>query len=141
MVEDRAARARPHSPAGWLLLVVLEVLVAVNALYGGIGLIVNGMGMPPDWLAGTPFGSWAIPGVLLILLVAAPMAGAAIVELAGGRRAGQLSMIAGAVLVGWIVAQVVILRHYFILQPILFAVGVLIVALARLVPHRRPRGR
>jgi hypothetical protein len=119
-------------------LVVIEVFVAVNAVYGGIGLIVNGMGMPQDWLDGTPFGTWVLPGILLLLLVAAPMASAAIVEVVvGGRRAYEASMIAGAVLVGWIGAQVVILRRFFFLQPILFAVGVLVVLFAWLVHHRR----
>jgi hypothetical protein len=132
------AHVRSSLRAAWWLLVVLEVLVAVNAVYGGIGLIVNGIGMPQDWLDGTPFGSWVLPGVLLLLLVGAPMARAAIVEvMVGGRRAYEASMIAGAVLIGWIGAQVVILRRFFFLQPILFAVGVLVVLLAWLVHHRR----
>lgn len=130
------ARVRPSPRPGWWLLVALEVLVAVNAVYGGIGLIVNGMGMPDDWLDGTPFASWVLPGVLLLLLVAAPMASAAIVEVAAGRRAYAASMTAGAVLVGWIGAQVVILRRFFFLQPVLLVVGVLVLLLAWQVHHR-----
>jgi hypothetical protein len=122
-------------------LIGLEVLVAVNAVYGGIGLIVDGMGMPAAWLDGTPFGSWVLPGVLLILLVAVPMASAAIVEFVGGHRAREVSMISGAILVGWIGAQVLILRHFFFLQPILFVVGASIVLLALLVHHSQVRFR
>jgi hypothetical protein len=58
--------------ARWAL-VALEVLIAVNAVYGGVGLMVNGMGMPGEWLERTPFDSWVVPGVLLLALVAAPM--------------------------------------------------------------------
>ncbi len=39
--------------AGGALLVVL-LLVAANAVYGGIGLMVNGMGMPLEWVDRLP---------------------------------------------------------------------------------------
>ena len=42
-------------------LIAVEILVAVNATYGGIGLIRNGMGMPDEWLERTPFSSWLWP--------------------------------------------------------------------------------
>ncbi len=42
--------------AGGALLVVL-LLVAANAVYGGIGLMVNGMGMPSEWLDRLPVDS------------------------------------------------------------------------------------
>jgi hypothetical protein len=137
--QSALARVKPHRKIGWWLLVVVEAVVAVNAVYGGIGLIVNGMGMPADWLNGTPFSSWLVPGVLLMLLIAVPMASAAIAEVVGTLRAYEVSVTAGAVLVGWIAAEVVILRHFSLLQPILFVVGILVVLLARLVHHRRAR--
>ena len=65
----------------WALAAV-EALVALAALFGGVGLIAgNALHMQDDWLVGTPFRSWVLPGVLLLLVVAAPMAAAAALEL------------------------------------------------------------
>ena len=125
-------------PVAWWLLVPLEVIIAVNAVYGGIGLMVNGMGMPGDWLDGTPFDSWTLPGVLLVATVAVPMSVAAVGELAGSRLAYLASVVAGLVLIGWIAAEVLVLRQYFFLQPVLGVAGILVVGLAWWA-HRRRR--
>jgi hypothetical protein len=129
-----AVRTRP---VAWWLLVALEVIIAVNAVYGGIGLMVNGLGMPGDWLDATPFDSWRLPGVFLLAAVAVPMSVAAILELTRWRRAYLASVLAGLVLIGWIVVQVVVLRRYFFLQPVLGAAGVLVVGLAWSAHRRR----
>jgi len=121
------------------LLVAFEVIIGVGAVYGGFGLIVNGMGMPIAWLDATPFPSWAVPGLLLLVLVAVPMALAAAAELARSRLAYASSAIAGAVLVAWIVAQLLVLRRFFFLQPVLAVAGVAVLALAWLVHHRARR--
>jgi hypothetical protein len=45
---------------------------------------------------------------------------------------------AGAVLIGWIGAQVLVLRRYFFLQPALAVAGIAVVALAWWVHRRGP---
>ena len=122
--------------ARWLL-VVFEVVIAINAVYGGIGLMVNGMGMPRDWLDSTPFHSWTVPGLFLLAVIAVPMSVAAVGELARWRRADAASVVAGVVLVGWIAVQLLVLRRYFILQPVLGVAGALVVALAWWAHPRR----
>jgi hypothetical protein len=112
------------------LLVGLELLIAVNAIYGGIGLMVNGMGMPEDWLERTPFSSWVIPGILLLLVIAGPMIVAAVAELRHDARAYVLSLAAGILQLGWILGQVLVLGRFFFLQPVLFVAGGLVVLLA-----------
>jgi hypothetical protein len=124
-------------PFAWWLLVVLEVVIAVNAVYGGIGLMVNGMGMRGDWLDGTPFQSWTLPGVLLLVVIAVPMSLAAVGELARWRLAYLASFTAGLVLIGWIAAQVLVLRRYFFLQPVLGVAGCVVVGLAWWAHRRR----
>ena len=111
-------------------LIGLELLVAVNAGYGGVGLMLNGLGMPAEWLAGTPFDTWVLPGVFLLAVVAAPMAVAAAAELTRRSWAFAASLAAGTLQAGWIVAQVAIIQRYFVLQPVMFAAGVLVVLLA-----------
>jgi hypothetical protein len=132
--EAAAVRTRP---VAWWLLVALEVVIAVSAVYGGIGLMVNGLGMPGDWLEATPFDSWTLPGVFLLAAVAVPMSVAAVGELTRWRLAYPASVLAGLVLIGWIVVQVGVLRRYFFLQPVLGVAGALVVGLAWWAHRRR----
>jgi hypothetical protein len=64
------------------VLIGLELLIAASAAFGGIGLIWNNaIRMPDDWLHGTPFGTWVLPGVLLLLIITGPMITAAVLEI------------------------------------------------------------
>ncbi len=120
-------------------LIAAELFVAVGALYGGVGLIAdNSIGMLPEWLDGTPFTSWMLPGIFLLLVVAAPMTTAAIAELRRLSWAYAASVVAGAAMVGWILAQLAIIQRYFFLQPIMAGSGVLVLVLAWFV-HRGER--
>jgi hypothetical protein len=119
-------------------LVGLQALVGANAVYGGVGLIRGGLGMPAEWLDGTPFGSWALPGVFLLAVVAVPMLAAAVAEAARWPWAYAASLAAGMLQVGWILAQVVILQRYFFLQPVLFGCGVVVLGLAWWVHRGEP---
>jgi hypothetical protein len=111
-------------------LVVLELLLGVSAVYGGIGLLTGTLGMSDDWLIGTPFASWLVPGVALLLVVAAPMLGAALLEVRGHRLAPTASVLAGVLTVGWIAVQLLVVQRYFVLQPVVLivAAGILLVA-------------
>lgn len=123
------------------VLIGAQVFAAVGAWYGGIGLIAdNSIGMLPEWLPGTPFDSWTWPGILLLLVVAAPMTVAAAAEATRLRWAYPASLLAGAALVGWIVTQWALFQRYFFLQPLMFAVGVLVLVLAWWT-HRPAGGR
>jgi hypothetical protein len=112
------------------VLVGLEVLIAASAVYGGVGLIRDGLGMPDEWLVGTPFDTWVLPGVFLLLVIAVPMVCAAAAELSRSRWAFWISLVAAASLVGWIVVQIVVIQRFFFLQPALAAAGLAIAALA-----------
>ena len=87
-------------------LIALETLVAISAVYGGVGLIWNNViGMPDDWLQATLFTSWVLPGVPLLLAVAVLMGVAAIAEVSRSPWATLASITAGAAQVGWIGAS------------------------------------
>lgn len=121
-------------------LIALEVLIAANAIYGGLGLIGSGLGMPQEWLADTPFDSWVLPGVALLIVIAVPMTIAAGAEITRATWAYRMSVTAGVLQIGWIVAQVLVLRRYFFLQPVLFVLGSLVILLAWLA-HRGASAR
>jgi hypothetical protein len=130
---DVAARTGHRKATGrrsWLLIAV-EGVIAVSAGYGGVGLIWNNViQMPPDWLQGTPFTSWVLPGVFLLLVVAIPMGAAAVLELRSSPWAQLASIVAGAAQVGWIGAQLLIMQRYNVLQPVMLGFGLAVVLLA-----------
>jgi hypothetical protein len=132
-VHDSDPTHRPVAvvPLSRPILIYLELLAAMAALYGGIGLIAdNALGITEEWLQGTPFNSWVLPGVFLLVVVAAPMLAAAAAEVTERTWAYGASMLAGAAEVSWILAQWMIIREFFFLQPIMLAVGVAVMALA-----------
>ena len=69
---------------GWppWALAGLEGLTGAAAVYGGIGLIRDGFGMPDGWLAGTPLTGWVLPGMALLIGVAVPQFAAALIAVA-----------------------------------------------------------
>ena len=129
-----AGQVRTH----WSL-VVIETLVAAAALYGGIGLIWNNaIGMPADWLGGTPFRSWVLPGVLLVLVVAVPMTVAAVLEARRSPWAPVASIIAGGAQIAWIGAELLVMQRYDVLQVIMLGVGLVVLLLAVYLRRHEP---
>jgi hypothetical protein len=45
-------------------------------------------------------------------------------------------LLAGGVLVGWIVVQIALIQQYFVLQPVMALCGLLTIGLAALLPTR-----
>lgn len=123
--------ARPHRDWAAWLTAGLAGLIAAAAAFGGIRLIHDGFGLPAGYLTATPFSSWALPGLALLLGVAVPQLAAAILIAAGHRWARPASYLAGAALVAWILVQLVVMQRYFFLQPLMAALGLVELALAR----------
>ena len=131
------AASRLGLAGGGLLAVLL--FVGVGAVYGGVGLAVNGMGMPQEWLERLPVDSWLWPGVALLLTVALPQLGTAWLVWRRDARAALAGVAAGLALVLWIGVQVLLLQRYFFLQPVMAGLGVLEAVLALLWVRSGPR--
>jgi hypothetical protein len=128
---DRDNRVGRRSGIAHWALIGVELFVAVGAVYGGIGLIAgNAIHISDEWLVGTPFDSWVLPGIFLLIVVAIPMAIAAAAEMRRLRWSYAASLIAGAAQLGWIVAQWLIMQRFFFLQPAMFVAGVAVLLLA-----------
>ena len=139
-VDRRWEVASRRGAAGSALLVVL-LLVAANAVYGGIGLVLDGLGMPLEWLERLPVDTWTWPGVALLATVALPQLVAAWFVVRRDPRAGVVGLVVGAALVLWIVVQVLLLQRYFFLQPVIAGLGVLEMVLAGWWIRRSRSGR
>lgn len=121
MVANRAAR---------IALVALQTLMGLVAVVSGPALIAtDGLGMPPGWMEASPFGSYAIPGLVLMIVGLVNLTGAVAVwrSLPWG---GAASAVAGLLWVGWFVVQVAVIGFVSWQQPFYFVVGILILTLA-----------
>ena len=143
MATSVTARMTAVARHGWYpwALAGLDGLTGAAAVYGGIGLIRDGLGMPDGWLAGTPLTGWVLPGVALLIAVAVPQLAAATLMLAGARPGLAAGYLAGLLLVAWIAVQLLILRRYFFLQPVIAGIGAAEVLLAWRWQRAAGRGR
>jgi hypothetical protein len=118
------------------LAVVLEIFLGLGALFGGGAFILapdgHLLGMPTKLLAGSPFPSFLVPGIILFTFVGlAPLLAAAITV----RRQALAPLAAVAVgltLIGWVSVEMVVLAGlgslawalYLVLGTSIAAIGV-----------------
>lgn len=135
----RVAAAPPRPARG--LLAALCLLTATSAIAGGLALVARPdgslLGMSAQQLAHTPFSSFLLPGLLLLVVIGAGNAFAARQVLRDTPRADAVAFTAGAALLAWIVAEMVLLRSTHGLQLTYLAIAVATMAEAL---WRRARG-
>jgi hypothetical protein len=78
------------------------LFVALAAIIGGITLAMGVDKFPAEWLVGTPFRSYLIPGLILTVVVGGSAAVATIAALCRPAAGAVASMLAGAILLGWL---------------------------------------
>lgn len=128
-----AAMAPLSRPWMRIPMVVLEVLLGLAALAGGLALIAAPDGallrFPPTLLAGAPFADFLVPGLLLVLLAGLALSAAA-VTLMNGRRDWVLAGATGLGFVVWMAVQLALLGYVHWTQPVVLAWGAAIALLA-----------
>ena len=112
---------------------VLEVFIGIGGVVSGAMLIADargGIGMGLGVLEGSPFKDFVIPGMILLVAVGAfplVVAGAAIAR-APWAALGHVAV--SAVLLGWIVVELLLLGYLGFLQPAVVVYGVVMLSLA-----------
>jgi hypothetical protein len=96
------------------------LLLSINglgALYGGISFIADPTGgsmqMPLSYLEHSPFRSYLIPGIVLLLVNGCLSIATIILLLLKHARAPWLVMAQGVLLSGWILVQMALLRMFY----------------------------
>jgi hypothetical protein len=107
----------------------LGAVTAVGAIGGAAYGLRGAPGFPREWLEGSPFRDYQVPSVILGGVVGGSSAASAVTAWQGSDHAGAVAVSAGAILTGWIVAQVAIIGPRSFLQPVMGAVGVTMIAL------------
>lgn len=131
---------RPGTPSAAARAVLggTSLLLGLAAVYGGLMLIGDFWELSDDMLAATPFDSWTAPGLLLILVIGAPMLGASWTCLRRPTHAAQAAALAGAILVVWMLVQFGLVGYRMAVQPVCLAAGAFLVVAAWLVSPAPP---
>lgn len=109
-------------------LVALEAVVALNAVGGGIYGLAGAKNVPREWLAGSPFHSYTISSLVLLIVVGGGMIVSAGLVVADYRFAAEAAIGAGLILLGWIIVEALIIPFSW-LQPTFFVLGIAVVKL------------
>ncbi len=129
------------SDARWSLIrYALGGLLAfggLNAVAGGYYGLSGAEGVPLELLEGSPFRSYFVPSLFLLIVVGGSLLFAATAVLAGRRIARVSALCAGAVLLVWIVVQVSIIGYVSWMQPTTAVGALLILLLSWRLPKQR----
>jgi hypothetical protein len=128
---------RPPTGAETALLVTLEALIAIGAVFGGRALIRDaaGFGLKEEWLRFGVFTDYTLPGAILIVAVGGSMLAAAVVALFHSPAAFPAATAAGITLLGFLMVETAMIGLHGPQQLLLLAVcgstGLALVLLGR----------
>ena len=122
-------------------LLALLLFNGVTATVGGLALMTDWIPEQSEWVRDTDFPSNYFPGVILMAVVGGSslIAAAALLTRSDGWQLA--SIVAGTIMVFWIVGEVASIRAFHFLQAIYLVTGALVVGLAPTrtrTPTRRP---
>ena len=109
------------------IAVILEVLTGILAVPVGWSFIQDptgrALGIPQGWIESTVFGSYAVPGLYLVVMNGFAMFAAAALTIRRHWFAPWLTGVLGVGLIIWIAVEIVTLPETMILTWIFLAVG------------------
>lgn len=120
------------------IISIFELLIGASAVFGGYRLIaMDGLGMPKDWLAHSPFTSYVWPGLILATIVGGSYVLAAFFMWRHHKFYLETSSIAGFGLLIWVFTELYMLNHPHWLQGLYFGFGIMTIVLALVLSKTR----
>ena len=117
-------------------LLALLLFNGVTAAVGGVALMTDWIPEQASWVRDTDFPSNYFPGVILMAVVGGSSLVAAVAMLKRSDGWQLASIVAGTVMVFWIIGEVASIRAFHVLQLIYLVTGGLVVALTPAGPGR-----
>jgi len=110
------------------VLLALLVFNGVTAAGGGLALMTGWIPEQASWVRATDFPSNYLPGVILMAVVGGSslVAAVALVKRTDGWQLA--SIVAGIVMLFWIVGEIASIRAFHVLQVVYLVTGALVVA-------------
>ena len=118
-------------PPRHLGLASYAALVALSAYGGAVGLATGALDMGGTLNHRLPFDSPVLGALALAAIVGLPSTALARYAWRGDRRIGAASLIAGMMLIGWILVELAFIRELSWLQPFFVGVGATFVVIGR----------
>lgn len=97
-------------------LLILHIFVGMTAIAGGLSLIANPEMLPLEWIQGTFFDNYFLPGVILFGVVGSSAVIAALSLLLKLNGRYMASLISSVFLCFWLIAEIVIIGQIHLLQ-------------------------
>lgn len=111
------------------VLGILLAFIAINAFGGGSYGMMSPKELPKEWLEGSPFDSFFIPSLVLFVVVGGSHILAAFWVLRNKPHGYTAAILAGVVLLIWILVQVAIIGFVSFLQPLMAGLAVVVLVL------------
>ncbi len=128
--------AQAHPRAVRYSLGGLLAFGALNAVGGGYYGLTGAVGVPTEWLEGSPFADYFVPSLILLVVVGGSFIVAAIAVFARLRAARLTVFMAAFVVLGWLSVQIGIIGYVSWMQPATAIAGLLILILGSQLPRR-----
>lgn len=118
-------------------LCALQLFIGLTAIAGGFKLVSNPNGIPDfpiEWLRNSPFTSYFMPGLVLLIVIGFGNVLAGPVIFLRKRYSGSIAVLLGLFLILYMTIEVwfVGLRNF--LQPLYFVLGVIVLILGLKLP-------
>ena len=119
----------------------IQAFIGLGALGGGFMLVRDPSGsaleLPMSLLEGSPFPDFLIPGMFLFAVNGVGSMIGAGLSFTRRRYAQEIAIVLGAILVTWIVIQVVIISSFHWLHVLYFILGVVELGIGLYIRRRR----
>lgn len=116
------------------LLFILVCFITVSSIFSGLLMIIGPDGgllsLPLSLLDGTPFRNYFIPGILLTSVVGFANLFALLYNLQGSRNRYNWAMAGGVMIIGWITAQMILIKAFHWLHIFYLVIGIFILLIA-----------
>jgi hypothetical protein len=109
---------------------------ALNALGGGYYGLTGAVGVPTEWLQGSPFADYFVPSLILLVVVGGSFIVAAITVFARLRGDRVAVFVVAFIVLGWLTVQMSIIGYVSWMQPATAIAGLLILILGSQLPRR-----
>ncbi|MDQ7817897.1 MAG: hypothetical protein RDU14_12800 [Melioribacteraceae bacterium] len=113
---------------------ILLLFAALNAFGGGYYGMAGAEGVPTEWLEGSPFSDYFIPGLILFVVVGGSFLFASIAVIAKLSIARAAVICSVIVVFVWLSVQIAIIEYVSWMQPATVITGGIILILSFLLP-------
>jgi hypothetical protein len=120
-------------------LVGISLFNALSAIGGGIGLVTGALPVPTSLLSHTPFDSYVVPGLFLLVIMGGSSLAGAVALMTHVRQARPIAAATGLMMVGWIFGETIIVQGFSWLQGLYLLTGLLVAVGSWHLPADFPR--